>query len=64
MPDLRRDIAAVLLARVEVDHWEAEEHLRKQSWSVRNEPKGAEEAAWLRASTRIAGVAMEHQYGF
>lgn len=64
VPDLRRDIAAVLLARVEVDHWEAEEHLRKQSWSVRNEPKGAEEAAWLRACTRIAGVAIEHQYEF
>ncbi len=63
-PDLRRDIAAILLARVDVDRWEAEEHLRKQSWSVRNEPKGDEEAAWLRASTRIAGVAMERQYGF
>lgn len=63
-PDLQRDIAAILLARVEVDHWEVEEHLRKQSWSVRHEPKGAEEAAWVRASTRIAGVALERQYGF
>lgn len=63
-PGLRRDIAAVSLARVEVDRWEAEEYLRKQSWSVRHEPKGAEGEAWLRASTRIAGIAMEQHYGF
>jgi len=63
-PGLRRDIAAVLLARIEVDRWEAEEYLRKQSWSVRHEPKGAEGEAWLRASTRIAGIAMEQHYGF
>lgn len=25
---------------------------------------GAEEEVWLRASTRIAGVAMEQRYGF
>ncbi|MBI4574290.1 MAG: hypothetical protein HY713_13525 [candidate division NC10 bacterium] len=63
-PGLRRDIAAILLARVEVDRWEAEEYLRKQSWSVRHEPEGDEEAAWLRASARIAGVAMEQHNGF
>lgn len=63
-PSLGRDVAAVLLARIELDLWEAEEYLRKQSWSVRHEPKGAEGEAWLRASTRIAGVAMEQQYGF
>jgi len=63
-PGLRRDIAAVLLARVEVDRWEAEEQLRKQSWNVRHEPKGAEGEAWLRASARIAGIAMEQPYGF
>ncbi len=63
-PGLRRGIAAVLLARVEVDRWEAEEQLRKQSWSVRHEPKGAEGEAWLRASARIAGIAMEQPYGF
>jgi hypothetical protein len=62
--DLRRDIAAILLARVEVDRWEAEEYLRRQSWNVRHEPKGAEREAWMRASTRIAGVAMEQEYGF
>jgi len=27
-------------------------------------PAGAEGEAWLRASTRIAGIAMEQQYGF
>ena len=63
-PGLRREIAAVLLARVEVDRWEAEEYLRKQSWSVRHEPKGAEGEAWVRASTRIAGVAVEQHYEF
>lgn len=63
-PGLRRDMAAVLLARIEVDGWEAEEYLRKESWSVRHEPKGAEGEAWLRASTRIAGIAMEQPYGF
>jgi hypothetical protein len=62
--NLRREIAAVLLARVEVDHWEVDEYLRKTSWSQRHEPKGPEEAAWLRATTRIAGVAMEREYGF
>ncbi len=62
--DLRRDIAAILLARVEVDRWEAEEYLRKQSWSQRHEPKGDEQTAWLRVSTRIAGVVMERPYGF
>jgi hypothetical protein len=41
-----------------------EEYLRKESWSVRHEPKGAEGEAWVRASTRIAGVAVEQQYGF
>jgi len=63
-PGLRRNISAVLLARVEVDRWEAEEYLRKDSWSVRHEPKGAEGEAWVRASTRIAGVVAEQQYGF
>jgi hypothetical protein len=63
-PDLRRSIAAILLARVKVDRWEVEEYLRKQSWDVRHEPKGAEETAWLRASSRLAGVAMEQHYGF
>lgn len=63
-PGLRRDIAAVSLARVGVDRWEAEEYLRRRSWSVRHEPKGAEGEAWLRASTRIAGIAMEQRYGF
>jgi len=63
-PGLRRYIAAVLLARVEVDCWETEEYLRKCAWGQRYEPKGAEGEAWLRASTRIAGIAMEQQYGF
>lgn len=63
-PGLRREIAAMLLARIAVDRWEVEEYLRKQSWSVRHEPKGAEREAWLRASTRLAGVAMEQHYGF
>ena len=63
-PGLRRDIAAVLLARIAVDRWEAEECLRKESWSVRHEPKGAEGGAWVRASTRIAGVVVEQQNGF
>jgi len=63
-PGLRRYLAGVLLARVEVDRWEAEEYLRKSAWGQRHEPKGAEEAAWLRAITRIAGVAMERRYGF
>lgn len=62
--EMRREIAEVLLARVEVDGWEATEYLRRLSWSVRHEPKAAEGAAWLRAMTRIAGVAMEQPYGF
>ncbi len=61
---LRRGIAAVLRARIEVDHWEVEEYLRKQSWSRRHEPKGDEVTAWQRASSRIAGMAIERQYGF
>ncbi len=63
-PGLRESIAAVLRARVEVDHWETEEYLRKRSWSVRHEPTGTEQEAWLRASMRLAGVANEHRYGF
>jgi hypothetical protein len=63
-PGLRRDIARVMLARVEVDRWEAEEQLRKQSWNVRHEPNGTEGEGWRRASTRLAGIAMEQHYGF
>ncbi len=63
-PGLRESIAAVLRARVEVDHWETEEYLRKRSWNVRHEPTGTEGGAWLRASTRLAGIAMEQHYGF
>ena len=61
-PALRRGIADVLRARVEVGCWEAEEFLRKQSWSVRHEPRGAEQTAWLRATARIAGMLDETGY--
>jgi len=44
--------------------WEVEEQLRKQSWSVRHEPDGADGEAWLRASTRLAGVVIEQEYEF
>ena len=63
-PEIRRTVAAVLLARVEVDHWEVEEFLRKSSWSQRHEPKAAEQDACLRACMRVSGTALERRHGF
>lgn len=62
-PELRTRIVEVLLARVEMDRWEAEEFMRKQSWSVRHEPCGAEQEAWLTATARIVGMVIESRYG-
>jgi hypothetical protein len=63
-PEIRRTVAAALLARVEVDHWEVEEFLRKSSWSQRHEPKAAEQDACLRACMRVSGTALERRHGF
>ena len=60
---VRAHIVDILRARVAVDSWEAEESLRKQSWSVRHEPRGAETTAWLRATARCAGTAREGDDG-
>jgi len=63
-PEIRRTVAAALLARVEVDHWEVEEFLRKSSWSQRHELKAAEQDACLRACMRVSGTALEQRHGF
>lgn len=56
-------LVEVVAARVAVDRWDAEEFLRKQSWSVRHEPRGSERTAWLRANARLAGALREADYG-
>lgn len=61
---VRTAVRDILLARVSVEHWEVEEWLRKQSWSVRHEARGTEGTAWQRAHARIAGAVDEGGYGF
>lgn len=63
-PELQRAVAKVMVARVEGDHWEVEEFLRKSSWSQRHEPKAAEQDACLRACMRVSGIALEGPHGF
>lgn len=52
-------VLAILLegqiARLSVLQWEMDELIRKASWLVRYEPKGAEQTAWRRAAERLAG---------
>lgn len=43
------------LARLSVLRWEVDELVRKASWHLRHEPKGAEQSAWHRAAEHLAG---------
>jgi hypothetical protein len=45
--------------RLALLQWELEEAQRKQSWSLRWEPKGTEQAAWRNAVTQYSGLLFE-----
>jgi hypothetical protein len=45
----------VLAARLAVLEWEVQETSRKYAWACRDEPKGPEQDAWLRALVQIDG---------
>jgi len=44
------------ITRLRLLQWELEESSRKLNWSVRYEPKGPEQSAWLRAAQMFCGV--------
>lgn len=48
-------LARTQRTRLELLQWELQEFQRKQSWTLRYEPKGAESDAWRRAIARYTG---------
>ncbi|OGP27696.1 MAG: hypothetical protein A2038_15815 [Deltaproteobacteria bacterium GWA2_57_13] len=57
-PAALSEILQTQIVRLRTLEWELEEYSRKINWSVRYEPKGPEQDAWLRAAQRFCGVGL------
>jgi hypothetical protein len=54
--DQATSLVRTSLTKLEILAWELDEAGRRQSWSVRYEPKGGERTAWLRAAAQLSGA--------
>jgi hypothetical protein len=56
VPAALTELLSAQIARLRVLEWELHEFSRKDNWSVRYEPKGAENEVWRRAAYQFCGV--------
>ncbi|HLQ32096.1 MAG TPA: hypothetical protein VK457_05370 [Chloroflexota bacterium] len=51
-----RALSSTARSRLEILQWELDEVLRKESWSVRYEPRRGEVSAWRRTAAQVSGL--------
>jgi hypothetical protein len=56
VPTALTELLSAQIARLRVLEWNLQESSRKDNWSIRYEPKGAESEVWRRAAYQLCGV--------